>query len=126
MENIGIISTAVLALVAILGLVYSHVKELGDVKNRLSQVEIKIEPFWQFVNKSIPDMLIQSKGNPEPLTRRDELLIKYRDGTILPHERDELLAFLEEEREQARRERNTALLIALGLLIVALAATSRR
>lgn len=126
MENIGIISTTVLAFVAILGLVYSHVKELGDVKNRLSQVEIKIEPFWQFVNKSIPDMLIQSKSNPEPLTRRDELLIKYRDRTILPHERDELLAFLEAEREQARRERNTALLIALGLLILALAATSRR
>ncbi len=126
MENIGIISTAVLALVAILGLVYSHVKELGDVKQKLSQLEVKIEPFWMFVTQQIPEILIQRKGNPEPLTRRDELLIKFKDGTILPHERDELLPVLEAEKKQAERERDTALLIALGLLIVALAATTKK
>ncbi|MEK7848140.1 MAG: hypothetical protein AAB270_04385, partial [Chloroflexota bacterium] len=43
-----------------------------------------------------------------------------RDGTILAHERDELLRILEGEREQATKERNVAVLIALGLLIAAL------
>ena len=124
--DIGIISSAVVAVVAVAGLIYSHVKELGEVKNRVAQLETKIEPFWEFVTKSIPDMLIQTKGNPEPITRRDELLLKYRNGIILPHERDELLAILEREREQARRESNTALLVALGLLILVLIASSKK
>jgi len=122
MENIGIISTAVLALVAILGLVYSHIKELGEVRQRLSQ----LETFWQLVVKSVPDILIKGKDNPEPLTNRDELLVKFRDGIILPHEKDELLTILEAEREQAKKERNTALLIILGLFIAVLAASSKK
>ena len=121
MEYVGIISTAILALVAILGLVYSHIKELGEVRQKLSQLETKVEPFWAFVNQVIPDMLMKGKGNPEPLTKRDELLTRFRDGVILPHEKDELLRILETEREQAKKERDTALLILLGLLIVALA-----
>jgi len=126
MENIGIIATTVLAFAAIVGLVYSHVKELGEVKQRLSTVETKVEPFWEFVQKKIPDILTRGKGNPEPLTRRDELLVKFKDGTILPHERDELLTFLEADQEKAKKERDTALLIALGLLIVALVAASKK
>ena len=126
MENIGIISTAVLALVAILGLVYSHIKELGEVRQKLSQLETKVEPFWAFVKQVIPDILIKGKSNPEPFSRRDELLIKFKNETILPHERDELLATLEVEREQAKKERDTALLIALGLLIVALTLASKK
>ena len=122
MENIGIISTAVLALVAILGLVYSHIKELGEVRQRLSQ----LETFWQLVVKSVPDILIKGKDNPEPLTNRDELLVKFRDGIILPHEKDELLTILEAEREQAKKERNTALLIILDLFIAVLAASSKK
>jgi len=121
MENVGIIATAILAFVAILGLVYSHIKELGEVRQKLSQLETKVEPFWQFVMKSVPDILMQGKSNPEPLTRRDELLIRFRDGIILPHEKDELLRILKTEREQATRERDTTLLILLGLLIVVLA-----
>ena len=122
MENIGIISTAVLALVAILGLVYSHIKELGEVRQRLSQ----LETFWQLVVKSVPDILIKGKDNPEPLTNRDELLVKFRDGIILPHEKDELLTILEAESEQAKKEGNTALLIILGLFIAVLAASSKK
>ena len=122
MENIGIISTAVLALVAILGLVYSHIKELGEVRQRLSQ----LETFWQLVVKSVPDILIKGKDNPESLTNRDELLVKFRDGIILPHEKDELLTILEAEREQAKKERNTAVLIILGLFIAVLAASSKK
>ena len=121
MENVGIIATAILAFVAILGLVYSHIKELGEVRQKLSQLETKVEPFWQFVMKSVPDILMQGKSNPEPLTRQDELLIRFRDGIILPHEKDELLRILKTEREQATRERDTTLLILLGLLIVVLA-----
>ncbi len=79
-----------------------------------------------FVTKSIPDILIKGKGNPEPFTRRDELLIKFKDETILPHERDELLTILEAEREQAKRDKDTALLIALGLLILALVVASTK
>ena len=121
MENVGIIATAILAFVAILGLVYSHIKELGEVRQKLSQLETKVKPFWQFVMKSVPDILMQGKSNPELLTRQDELLIRFRDGIILPHEKDELLRILETEREQATRERDTTLLILLGLLIVVLA-----
>jgi hypothetical protein len=112
-------------LVAVVGLIWTYFKEWGEVKGRLTSLETKIEPFWKFVNESIPDMLIKGKGNPEPLTRRDELLTRYRDGTILPHEKDELLRILEVEREQAKKERDTALLILLGLLIVALVASKK-
>jgi hypothetical protein len=125
MNNIGIISSSVVALVAVVGLIWTYFKEWGEVKGRLTSLETKIEPFWKFVNESIPDMLIKSKGNPEPLSRRDELLIRYRDGTILPHEKDELLRILEAEREQAKKERDTALLILLGLLILALIASKK-
>lgn len=99
-------------------------KESGEVKHRLSSLETKIEPFWKFVNESVPDTLLKSKGNPEPLSRRDELLLKYRDGTILPHERDELRGLLEVEQEQAKKEGNLALLILLGLMIAVLIAAA--
>jgi len=125
MNNIGIISSSVVALVAVVGLIWTYFKEWDEVKGRLTSLETKIEPFWKFVNESIPDMLIKSKGNPEPLSRRDELLIRYRDGTILPHEKDELLRILEAEREQAKKETDTALLILLGLLIVAIIASKK-
>lgn len=125
-DLIGTISSSIIAIVAIFGLLYSHIKELGEVKQKISQLETKIEPFWEFVTKSIPEMLIKTSGNPEPFTRRDELLLKYRDGAILPHEIDELLKYLEVEREQAKAQRDTALMIALGLLIVALIALSKK
>ena len=108
MEYIGIISIAVLALVAILGLVYSHIK-LDKLTKRLARARTK-------VNQVIPDTL----SNPEPFSRRDELLIKFKNKTILPHERDELVATLEVEREQAEKEGDTARFIALSLLIIAL------
>lgn len=62
---------------------------------------------------------------PESFTRRDDLLLRYRDGTILPHEREELLGLLEAEREEAKKKNDIAILIPLGLLIAALIATSR-
>jgi hypothetical protein len=125
MNYVAIISTSIVALAAIISLVVSYFRELNGIKSRLTTVETKIEPFWQFVTTSIPDLLIKGKGNPEPLTRRDELLVRYRDRTILPHERDELLGLLEAEREQAKKENNVAILILLGLLIAALIAGSR-
>lgn len=126
MEWVTIVSPAVVALAAIAGLVYSHVKELGEVKSRLTQLETKIGPLWQFVNRAIPDMLMKGHGNPEPLSRRDELLLRFRDGTILSHEKDELLKMLEAEKAQAEKEGNVAILIALGLLIAALVSTSKK
>ena len=125
MEYVGTISSAVVALAAIVGLVWTLVKELSEVKHRLTALETKIEPFGKFVNESIPEMLIKGKGNPQPLTRRDELLLRYRDGTILPHERGELLGLLEAEREEAKKKNDIAILILLGLFIAALIAASK-
>jgi hypothetical protein len=124
METLSIILSAIVALAAIIGLVWSYFRELGDIKQRLTTLETKTEPFWKFVNESIPEMLIKGKGNPEPYTRRDELLLRYRDGIILPHERDELLGLLEAEREEAKKKNDIAILILLGLLIAALIAAS--
>ncbi|MGD0353383.1 MAG: hypothetical protein ABSB38_07810 [Dehalococcoidia bacterium] len=124
MATVSIISSAVVAVAAIIGLVWSYFRELGDIKQRLTTLETKTEPFWKFVNESIPEMLIRGRGNPEPYTRRDELLLRYRDGTILPHERDELLRLLEAEREEVKKKNDIAMLILLGLLIAALIAAS--
>ncbi len=60
------------------------------------------------------------------MDRRDELLLKFKQGIISQPEADELVATLQQETEQARKDKDIATLIALGLMIAALTAVASK
>jgi hypothetical protein len=126
---ISIISSAIVAIAAIGGLVYTYLKELFELKSRLTVVETKLEPFWKIISENLIDYLLQiKKGNPDG--RREELLLKLRAGTITQSETQELETILRRELSEARQRGDTATVIAiiflLGFIAALLAALARR
>lgn len=149
-ELVSILASAAVAIAAILGLVYAHYKEMAEVRERLARVEEQVRPlaglpervarleekmtplgevpqrltrlevFWDLAEKNLPDFFSSRGSNPYPADRKDELLIRLKTGLITPAEATELEDLLKQDLENAKRDRNVAIGIALLLALALL------
>jgi len=104
---LGLLSLIITVCAAGLASAIRHERRLGKLEARISNLETKIEPFWNFLRQRLPEML---KG---PNLRKDALLAKYQDNSLSPIEAQELRTLLEKDFPRA----NIAKKIALGMLI---------
>lgn len=128
-SSIAVISSSVVAAVAVLGLIFTHYKEHGELKERIKGLETKMEPFWKAAQDIVPALLRQQgKGNPVPVEVRDDLLKKLQYGTITPDEGKELEDILRHELREAQDRKDTAVVLAivLGLALIAVVLASRK
>lgn len=117
-----IASVAVVALVAaLLYFVFSEVRaSRAELGRRLSSIEMRFQE-WAPVLGGIPGMLEKQPGNPNG--RRQELLTKWKLGTLSYQESVELRDILASEAAQAEEARKT--LLNLGLLALFIYALSK-
>ncbi len=126
-EIIAIVVEGVVALAAVVGLIYTHYKELAEVRERLARLDTKVEPFWTTIQQTIPDILkgLPAKGNPISKETRDLYLDKLKNGTITTPEARQLNEYLQEELRQAKERCDTSASLAIALGLAYLAAVLR-
>lgn len=108
MAIVSIISSAVVAVAAIIGLVWSYFRELGDIKQRLTTLETKTEPFWKddwFSKRGINiDELGSNRKSgshnslpPIKAAERDALVARGKEFLLTQAEATRLKELLEED-----------------------------
>ena len=121
-ETISVIASAVVAVVAVGSLAYIYFREIANLRERISSLETKIEPFWELVRQHLPDLMAKhspkgSSPNPQGQSRREELLYKLKTGIITRSEAAELEGVLSQELEEAKAQRDFAAILGFLLLL---------
>lgn len=116
-------SVAIIALVAaLLYFVFSEVRtSRAEFRQRLAKFETRFED-WAPVLAGVPDMLQKRPGNPNG--RRQELLTKWKLGTLTYQESIELRDILAQEASQA--DETWKGILTLGLLALFIYALTKK
>lgn len=138
LEIVAVISSAVVAVVAVLTLLYTSFKGWVEISERLAKVEKGLEDIKEGLRREIDDLKerltkvedlmgalraevasvaasIGRTGNPNG--RREELLNKLKDETLTRSEAEELDEMLREELEEAKKRGDTGTALAIALLL---------
>ena len=116
-------SAAIIALVAaLLYFVFSETRtSRAEFSRRLSEIETRFKD-WAPVLAGVPDMLQRRPGNPDG--RRQELLTKWKLGTLTYQESIELRDILAQEASQA--DETWKAVITLGLVALFIYALTKK
>lgn len=107
---LGIIGTSV----SLLAMVYSYMNSAKRLENRLTTLELKIEPIWDAVRREIPKLLISNR-NPGP-TEFDELMQKaMKEEDMTNIEITRLLELLNDEYQKAIVDSNKGRAVGIAL-----------
>ena len=103
----------------ILGLALNYFKVIEGLKSRVTALETKMEPFWMFVTKSLPDLI---KGSAPG---KDELLEKFKlnNGKLSHEEKMKLRNILTDELNAPtsdERGKGSGYRIGLALMVAVL------
>lgn len=109
-ESLASLLTSSFALIAFF---YMYFKETADIKTRLTALETKVQPFWNWVDKELPKIL-HSPHTPE----FDKLLEKYEDASdeMTLDELTRLECILREEISKTAKEKILLYVLMLGSL----------
>lgn len=110
-DVLAIVSPIVTLFILVLGGVVSYYMMYGELKIRISNLELKMAPFWSIVEKELPGIL-RSPHTPEI----DTLLDKMPEGRLSIEEAKDLRIRLKEEMADS----DTGKKIAIILLLVRL------
>ena len=97
----------------ILGLasfIISRGKDSKELEARVTALETKIEPFWQFINKELPSIIMQ-----QTTPTLDILLEKSKNEELSDSEANVLLYLLEEEYSKAKLAESAGRAFAIAL-----------
>lgn len=100
--DITSLATILTSSFALISFFYVYFKEVAGIKERLISLETKITPFWNWIDKSLPNIL------KSPHTKEfDSLLDKYqtdRDGMSI-NELERMKCILDDEIKNTDKEK---------------------
>lgn len=118
-----VITQGVVAAAAVITLIFLLLRGALSLEKRVTNLETKIEPFWEALRQSVVPLLqgLTPPGNPITAERWDSLLIKLQSNQLTVDEAWELNAAFLEQQTEAKNKNDTTALIAIGLGIALLA-----
>ena len=120
---VAIIVEGIIALCAVLTLIFLLLRGALSLEGRLSRLETQIEPFWDSLRNVVATALqsITPTGNPITPERWQYLVSQLQMNTLTASEADELNAAMLEQQEEAKQKKDQATLLIIGLGIALLA-----
>jgi len=110
-DVLAILSPVITLFILLIGGLVSYFTIIGDIKNRLTKLEIQMTPFWSIIEKELPKF-IHSPHTPEI----DTLLEKMTERQLTIPEAQELKSRLKAELEVPDLAKKLAIVLIIARL----------